>query len=122
MLLPLLVLAATPLFVSSAVLGRPRHETPSQRPITIRNQSGRRFDVFWINTFTDPVSYVSNSVENEGYPYGGDAVFLSYIGHEFEVREMPSKKTKSCRLKECAKAYFKVNDQEFQGRLYSNIG
>jgi hypothetical protein len=102
--------------VSSAALGKSRHENPTQRSVFVRNLSGRRFDIFWINNFSSPVTYVSNSEKEEGYPFGGETAMLSYVGHEFEVREMPRKSTGTCHQEECAKAYFKVNDQENQGK------
>jgi hypothetical protein len=102
--------------VSSAALGKSRHEAPNQRSVSVSNLSGRRVDVFWINDSQTPVTYVSNSDKQEGYPYGGETAMLSYVGHKFEIREMPRKATGMCDQEECAKGYFEVNDQEKQGR------
>jgi hypothetical protein len=105
--------------VSSAALGKSRHEAPNQRSVFVRNQSGRRVDIFWINNFKSPTTYSTNSENGEGYPYGGETAMLSYVGHEFEIREMPRKSTGTCDVEDaCAKAYFKVNDQEKQGKEY----
>jgi hypothetical protein len=109
-----LVLLLLSVSVQSAILGRNRSSGSSkQRSFFFRNQSGRRVDVLWVNVFKTPNDFVSQN-EGEGYPYGGDTSVLSYIGHTFEIREMPSKKTKSCLNEECRKARFTVNDQENQ--------
>jgi hypothetical protein len=98
----LMYVACPTCYVRSAALGRTRHERPTQRSVLFRNNSGRRVDVLWVNNFKQPTEFVSQN-NNEGYPYGGDTNFLSYIGHEFEVRELPSKKTGSCKFDECRK-------------------
>jgi hypothetical protein len=100
--------------VECAALGRSRRRTDSQRSIRFRNQSGRRTDIFWVNTFKEPNEFVTQSIDGEGYLYGADTSISSFIGHEFEVREQPSKKTGRCVYDECRKARFKVNDQENQ--------
>jgi hypothetical protein len=100
--LPLLFIVGCPTFVRSAALGRTRHEKPTQRNLLFRNNSGRRVDVLWVNNFKQPNEFVSQNA-HEGYPYGGDTNFLSYSGHEFEVREMFSKKTGSCKFDHCRK-------------------
>lgn len=101
--------------VNAAALGKERRETPNQRTIQLHNQSGRRVDVLWINRSVQPNTFISNSESGEGYPYGAQQGINSYIGHEFEVREMPSKKTGECRIPgDCKKGYFQVNEQEGQ--------
>lgn len=100
--------------VQSAALGRARRENPNQRNILFVNKSGRRVDVLWINRATDPVTYRTNSENGEGYPYGASQGINSYLSHEFQVREMPSKKSGKCLSDECRTAYFQVNDQEGQ--------
>lgn len=117
----LLLVLMTPSFVSSAALGKRGHDQPAQRSIVIKNQSGRRFDVLWINTLEPPgpdgkLLLQSNSENAEGYPYGGDVGISSYIGHEFQVQEMPSKSTGKClHERKCRQGYFQVNEQEDQG-------
>lgn len=46
--------------------------------------------------------------------YGGSSGINSYVGHEFEVHEIPSK-TRGCRNKECRKTGFVVSGDEDQG-------
>jgi len=100
--------------INGAVLGMSRRESPNARNIDFVNQSGTRVDLLWINRSTDPVSYHSNS-NDEGYPYGVSQRINSFIGHEFEAREMPSKKTGECKTPgKCRTAYFQVNSEEGQ--------
>ena len=103
--------------ISGAVLGMTRRVSPNARKMIFVNRSGRRIDVFWVNRSTNPVSYVSNSEKGEGFPYGATQAIDSYIGHEFEIREMPSRITGQCKIPEnCQTALVQVNDQEGQSR------
>ncbi|KAG7359632.1 hypothetical protein IV203_034730 [Nitzschia inconspicua] len=100
--------------VQGAILGRSQKSAnENQRSFHFHNKSGRRVDVLWVNVHKTPNEFVSQN-GGEGYPFGGDTSVLSYIGHEFEILEMPSKKTKKCLFEECRKARFTVNDQENQ--------
>lgn len=99
--------------VDGAMLGRTRHVVPNQRSISFRNWSGRRVDVEWVNVNAKPETYHSQN-GGEGYPYGGETFILSYIGHTFQVKEMPAKKTGRCLYDECRTVRFTVNDQENQ--------
>jgi len=111
----LFIVIILPTNVNAAALGMERRETPTQRNVLLINKSGRRVDLFWINRFVDPIQFQSNSDNGEGYPYGASQGINSYIGHEFEIREMPSKKTGQCQIpNDCKKGYFQVNDQEGQ--------
>ena len=102
--------------VNAAALGKARHKTPESREIFIQNDTGRRIDVMWINTFVKPHTFHSNSPDEMGYAYGSSTGIDSYIGHEFEVRELPSKTTKECLfgIDACRKAHFKVSLEENQ--------
>ena len=101
---------------SAAVLGHRRHEIPTQRSIRIKNQTGRRFDVLWINNYVKPTTYHSNN-DGEGYQYGAEVHLLSYVGHQFLVKEMPSTKTGKCKIDgNCQTTTFTVNDQEDQSK------
>jgi hypothetical protein len=112
--------------VNAAAFGKERREAPNQRNIVLYNQSGRRVDAFWINRSHEPNTYHSNSDNGEGYPFGAQQAINSYIGHEFEIREMPSKKTGACQDPDnCRKGLFQVNDQEGQSKYcmyeFSNV-
>ena len=79
-------------------------------------------DLFWINRAANPIEFRSNSENGEGYPYGASQGLTSYIGHEFEIREMPSKKTGECRIPgDCKTGYFQVNDQEGQSKFQTYL-
>ena len=115
--LVLVVLAALVPTTLGAVLGMSRRVSPNARKIFFVNRSGRRIDVLWVNRSTNPVSYVTNSDKGEGFPYGASQPIDSYIGHEFEIREMPSRITGQCKIPEnCQTALVQVNDQEGQSR------
>ena len=71
------------------VLGNPK---TTQRSIQISNESGRRVDVFWVNPDTEELVR-----QTEPFVYnGGSLPLTSYVGHTFEVRELPSSKTGYC--------------------------
>jgi len=84
---------------------------PSQRDIMIKNLSGGTIDMFWINPETRELT-ASNF--DGGLVYGGESGLNSYIGHSFEVREIPSKRTGKCKMTICRKAYLTVNANEEQ--------
>jgi hypothetical protein len=100
--------------VESAALGRSRRKTESERGIRFRNQSGRKVELMWVNVFKEPNAFVSQSLDGEGYLYGADTTISSFIGHTFEIQELPGRKTGSCINNECRKVRFTVNDQENQ--------
>ena len=102
--------------VNAAALGKTRHKTPESREIFIQNETGRRIDVMWINRFVNPNTFHSNSPDEMGYAYGSSTGIDSFVGHEFEVRELPSKTTKQCLFGEnaCRKAHFQVSVEENQ--------
>eukprot|EP00536_Pseudo-nitzschia_multiseries_P010024 jgi/Psemu1/24785/gm1.24785_g len=104
---------------AGAVLGRQRrdHENPNSRSIKIENQSGRKIDLFWVNTFTTPNEFVPQLVEDGvqvGCSYGAEKSISSFIGHQFEAREIPSKHTNECVFAECRKVRFKVSERQEQ--------
>ncbi|KAL3773812.1 hypothetical protein ACHAW5_004105 [Stephanodiscus triporus] len=90
MLLPfvlLLLLGTTSVVVVSAA-----SSSPSARSINIMNESGRRVEVHWINP--DDGSFVLQSTPD--ILNGASLNLNSYVGHNFEVRELPGKKTGVC--------------------------
>ena len=107
--------------VKSAALGKDRKEHPTSRSFYVHNESGRRFDVLWIDTIHQPPPGQPNArVSNnggEGYPYGGEVRINSFIGHEFDVVEMPSKKTNKCKYDKCRVVSFEVTAEEDQGKI-----
>jgi hypothetical protein len=57
----------------------------------------------------------------DGVVYGGETGISSYVGHRFEVQEMPSKTTGKCREAECRKTYFTCNSNEEQCTLEESV-
>ena len=118
-----LALLAMAVFVDAgAILGQKRRDkdNPSSRGISFANESGRKCDVFWVNTFKKPEAYVPQYVEDGvtvGLPYGADKSISSYIGHTFEIREVPSKKGPGkgrCAFSECRKVRYTITDRRDQ--------
>mmetsp|Transcript_14441 Transcript_14441/g.22703 ORF Transcript_14441/g.22703 Transcript_14441/m.22703 type:complete len:506 (-) Transcript_14441:64-1581(-) len=116
--LPLLLVSLSfsffPCPVSSAILGMTRRESESQRYVHIFNDGGRRVDVLWINRFVKPTEYVSQTEKQEGIPYGGETSIKTYVGHSFQIREMPGKKSGKCVKEYCRTLEFTVMDSEGQ--------
>lgn len=101
-----------------------RHENPSQRSVTVQNESGRKVDIFWVNNLKPrvPETFVSQSEEDDGYSYGADAGIISYVGHTFEIRELPGKISGRCVEETCWKGRFVVNNEEDQSKQPAKIG
>jgi len=104
---------------AGAVIGLQRNDKQNAlaRGINFENLSGRKVDMFWVNTFKSPEEFVPQFVEDGvsiGCPYGADKSLSSYVGHVFEVREVASKITGSCVLDECRKFRVKVSDRNEQ--------
>jgi len=113
-------LLAMVVFVDAgAILGEERAEkdNPSSRSLLIQNESGRKVDMYWVNTFIEPEGFVPQFIEDgktTGLSYGASKSVSSYIGHQFEVREFPSKRTGHCIFEKCRKFRIKVNDRNYQ--------
>lgn len=91
---------------------RRKHGHPHSRSVRVMNKSGVRIDIFWIHPTTRELA--PSHTDGEGVMFGGESGISSYVGHEFEVVELPNKKTKKCAQKECRKAHFTVNTNEDQ--------
>lgn len=85
------------------------------RRIKILNESGRKVEVYWIHPQTNELVLTSKP-----YIHNGADFFLdSYVGHSFELQELPSSKTGRCgyaklESRKCRKGYFTVNNNEDQ--------
>jgi hypothetical protein len=66
--------------------------------------------VFWVNPDTKALA---ESAVGGGIMFGGTSGINSYVGHTFEVQELPSKK--GCLQKVCRKTHFTVSGDEDQG-------
>jgi hypothetical protein len=105
----LIILAA---LVAPSHARRRKNFKGTERSIRILNQSGVKTDAYWIHTQTREAS--ESQTEGKGITYGADTGISSFVGHSFEIRELPNAKTKKCRRKMCRKAYFTVNENEEQ--------
>lgn len=93
-------------------LGRKRKDgNPLSRSITIINRSGARIDFYWVNPTSGELA---ESTTEGGVVHGGDSTVSSYIGHKFEVHEIPKKKTGKCLNKVCQITHFTVTSNEDQ--------
>lgn len=84
----------------------------TERGIKIINYSGSRAELYWIHPETREGSLMSDPhIMN-----GADFPLNSYIGHEFELREVPSKSTGQCKSEDqtCRDAFFVVSENEDQ--------
>ncbi|GAX15789.1 hypothetical protein FisN_3Lh232 [Fistulifera solaris] len=107
-------LFTTILFLSRFSLGTARYRkdgNPSSRNIVVQNRAGCKIDFFWIHPQTKELA---GSNTDGGLVNGGDSSINSYVTHSFEVQELPSKKTGTCKQEECRKAYFTVSANEDQ--------
>ena len=112
-LLPLLLIFATGAFAAAAGRARARYNSqPNSRNIHVLNRSGVKVDVYWVNIQTGELA--ESNTQGEGIAVGGDSAINSYVGHTFEVQELPSKKTHRCRSSECQTAHFTVSSNEDQ--------
>jgi len=112
----LALLAVVVLVDAGAILGVQRrdNENPASRGLLLINQSGRKVNMYWVNTFKTPEQFVPQFVDDGvlvGCAYGADKSISSYIGHQFEIREEPSKKTGHCVFSTCRKVRIKVSDR-----------
>jgi hypothetical protein len=65
-----------------------------KRNFSIVNDAGVKIEVFWVEPKTREAIIMTAS--NIGISDGGKMPFDSYVGHEFEIREMPAAETGEC--------------------------
>jgi hypothetical protein len=87
----------------------------ASRHISILNNSGRRVEIYWINPDTGENVLMSDPHVVSGADFPLD----SYVGHTFEARELPNKKTGECQSSsdspgECHRAVFSVSENDNQ--------
>jgi 2OG-Fe(II) oxygenase superfamily len=83
------------------------------RHIKIVNESGTKVQVYWIHPQTRDASLMSDP----HVVVGAEFPLESYVGHEFEVRELADANTGECTKsadKVCRQTYFKVTDNDEQ--------
>lgn len=97
---------------SGTTRSRRKNGNPQSRSVRVMNHAGVPIDIFWIHPHTNELA--PSHTSGEGVRFGGETGISSYVGHNFEVQELPSPKTKKCQGKLCRKAYFTVNTNEDQ--------
>ena len=83
-----------------------------RRRIQIINESGQRFEVFWVSVNTgELILQLATPVVT-----GSTASLNSFVAHAFELREMPSTKTGECSGENnvCHSVRFTVNENQNQ--------
>ncbi len=85
--------------------------------ILIKNESGRRVEIYWI----DPDDGEAVMQSDPEILDGTSLDLNSFVGHNFEVRELPAKKTGVCGGEDdtCRVDYFTVNPNNDQGEISS---
>ena len=86
----------------------------TERPIKILNESGSKVEIYWIHPNTgERVIMSAPNVLN-----GASFNLNSFIGHEFEIRELPSSKTGICKGEEqtCRTNFLSVTENSEQSK------
>jgi len=83
-----------------------------KRPIQIVNETGRKFEVFWVDPDTGELIPTLPAPVSAG----STANLNSFMTHSFELREVPSTKTGECSGddNDCKAVRFTVNENENQ--------
>lgn len=83
----------------------------TSRDLMILNQSGKKVAIYWVHPYTRELSLMSN-------PHvipGAEFPLNSFVGHEFEMHELPSSKTGTCGPNNvCQKGLFAVSENAEQ--------
>ena len=74
----------------SVVGAVPATTKATERPIKILNESGSRVEIYWIHPQTRELTLMSAPNVLNGATFN----LNSFIGHEFEIRELPSTKAR----------------------------
>jgi len=82
--------------------------------IKIMNDAGHSIDVFWINPNTGESIPAMNSLPN-----GESRIINTFIGHNFEMRELPSENSELCNEGDCKIGYLTV--RESKGKLMPRL-
>jgi len=84
----------------------------TERPIKILNESGSKVEIHWIHPQTGELFLMSTPNVLNGASFN----LNSFIGHEFQIRELPSSKTGVCKGTEqvCRTNYLSVTENSEQ--------
>lgn len=103
--------ALTFLLITAAYVGQAALLT--KRSIQMVNESGSKIQVYWIHPTTREGSLMSTN----GVVPGATFPLQTYVGHEFEMREVPSEKTGVCDSPDqtCRSTTFVISENDNQG-------
>ena len=91
---------------------RSRHAHPMKRNIRVINESGVTLDVFWIHPGTRELAH--SNTNGDGCAYGSDVNIDTFVGHEFQIIEIPAKGSKGCARPACQRTAITVSTAEDQ--------
>ena len=83
-----------------------------ERHIQIINSSGHRVEIFWVHPQTSELIKQTDPHVHDGATFE----LNSFVGHTFQVIELPSSKTGACIDYECKTNYFTVSENDDQGK------
>lgn len=88
-----------------------------KRSIQMLNESGNRIEIYWVHPQTKESKLMSQAPVVPGARFP----LQTYVGHEFEMRELPFEKTGECNSTEktCRITSFVVSDNDDQGMFSS---
>jgi hypothetical protein len=91
------------------------HGISTDRPIRLFNDAGVKVEVYWINPTTRAASLMSTPSIYDG----AQMPLNSFVGHEFELREVPAADTGACANEDkvCHSVNFLVSENDNQGEL-----
>jgi hypothetical protein len=98
----------------------PATNTQTGRSIKILNESGGKVEVYWVHPTSRKTSLMSTPVVFNGASFPLD----SFVGHEFEVREVPNAKTGICNTTgdaTCHSGNFEVSGNEDQSTFFGML-
>lgn len=86
---------------------------PPDRSIQMHNDSGSRIEVYWVH----PSSGERRLMSTNPVRFGATFPLQTFVGHEFEMRELPSEKTGDCKSADqtCRQASFVISENDDQG-------
>jgi hypothetical protein len=102
--------AITFLLATAACVGQAARA--DKRSIQMLNDSGFKVEVYWIHPVTKEASLMSSN----GVLAGATFPLQTFVGHEFEMREVPSEKTGACTSPDqtCRNTFFTITENDDQ--------
>lgn len=109
-----LLLVSSPLLLLAVFTSRPHVANKLARSIKVRNDSGRPIQIFWVQPDTGEMI-----LQMHCNPIVTKCDMNSFVGHTFEVQEVPTEDTGVCGgdhgVASCSVGRFTVNYRQDQG-------